>query len=458
MHEQWECLMPYYNIDGGLTDVQRTALEAHLQSCDSCRETLRQWQDIHHAMRIRAQRQASSLPPLKLPVSLPHTNGHMEQKRMSMYFPISRATIEDRRASHASPLPVRIRVFQAMSFAAVVAAMALFAVLTWIVNDNLRPIPATVTLQDRFDGTIYDYLVSDARFSRTVEIIDRDVWLYNVLTSDDPVTFFAMPDDVIVPILEALESSEQEGFSLEERIRAVLFNHIVNGEWTAAQLAAVNELTGEFQEGDYSYRNSIRITQNAAGNMVLNRQARLTEIDIRTANGMVHVVNDTLVPDDLITPPEPLFISVYDIIRREHDLTVFRAAIDQTTWAKSILQNSATVTIFVVNNEEMRAIMDGQDVEDFEWESFMFSHMLDGLWSLDLLLQAGVIHNNWEMGSSTYGSRLTVDQSESTSFGTTFHSFRVNDHVSIINPNAQIVSNGIIHIIDMPLSRLEPRE
>lgn len=63
MHNQWEELIPFY-IASTLPIRQARALESHLASCETCRQSVEQWRAIAGAVKEEATAQSRGLPPL----------------------------------------------------------------------------------------------------------------------------------------------------------------------------------------------------------------------------------------------------------------------------------------------------------------------------------------------------------------------------------------------------------
>ncbi|MFN8376421.1 MAG: zf-HC2 domain-containing protein [Anaerolineae bacterium] len=67
MADRWEELLPFY-VAGTLDAAQRTALEKHMDDCETCRRSLSEWYVIGEAVRAEADSWARTLP-------LPRYNG-----------------------------------------------------------------------------------------------------------------------------------------------------------------------------------------------------------------------------------------------------------------------------------------------------------------------------------------------------------------------------------------------
>src|SRR5271165_4857821 len=63
-HEQWRGRISDYH-DGGLSPRERTEVEAHLASCDECRQVLQRYQQLYQG--LRATRGFEGLLPVARP-------------------------------------------------------------------------------------------------------------------------------------------------------------------------------------------------------------------------------------------------------------------------------------------------------------------------------------------------------------------------------------------------------
>src|SRR5512147_1339067 len=63
-------LLPFY-LNGTLSEAEQTTVEDHLATCPACQAGLREWQAIGQAVQAEAQKSATTLPPLRLPIASP---------------------------------------------------------------------------------------------------------------------------------------------------------------------------------------------------------------------------------------------------------------------------------------------------------------------------------------------------------------------------------------------------
>src|SRR5690606_19780046 len=106
MHREYEDLLLLYTTNS-IDQAGRQRLEEHLQACEVCRASLREWRTISAAVRRSASHRADSLPALHLP----------EQEKKTM---------QSTRA-----LPQR-RYYVPVTFAAIAAMLLISAVVLFM--------------------------------------------------------------------------------------------------------------------------------------------------------------------------------------------------------------------------------------------------------------------------------------------------------------------------------------
>jgi hypothetical protein len=289
-HEQ----IPFY-IEGGLSPDEQERIETHLRECDPCRAELAQWRAIAEAVRLRAQRSAANLPPLRLPASHLNSLNHRPSP--------SRKGVNS--FAHVSPQPPPKVRLPGVMLAATLAVM-IFAVLMALRFSQPSTSSSTSATTQIEDQTVYDILQHDSRFSLYAELVNYSDWIISILDGGKPVTLFVMTDDDLLPVLNQLGGlPRMEGHTWEE---AMLFSHMANGAWTLEELNAVRFVPGEWElAGLMHYRIGVTVNTDQLGEIVLNADTHETPVhilegNIIASNGVIHVVDSTLMADDLFSP------------------------------------------------------------------------------------------------------------------------------------------------------------
>lgn len=425
-------LLPFY-ASGHLASDEQRALESHLAECESCRAALAEWKALSEAVQKRAARRAASLPPLRLPVET--VKGEKSMSTTVLY---------PRRA-----LPQRV-------LAAVAAVFAL-ALLIALFPPRVIETPLVNTQTER--RTIYDILKGDPQFSALVKAVDADDWLKSVLQGEGPLTFFAMPDKVFKPVLLWVSGRKQAGEP--DWTQEVIFDHLLRGAWSSADLVRLGQVSSDWVQGAAGYVTIITASRTSVqSEIILNGRAHFVTADIPASNGLIHIVDHTLVPDDILSPPSWAGVdgpSIYDFLKQDGRFMLFTSLMDADSSSQSILKSVkrmnertlwpsiVTNTMFVPTDDAMRIWLNGRKLTDLRADAadrFIFAHLIQGLWSKDML--EGRVDQN--------GPQVRIATSTGISILLTLDAdgLLLNDGARIVQPDI-ITSNGIIHVIDKVL-------
>jgi uncharacterized surface protein with fasciclin (FAS1) repeats len=429
-------LLPFY-ASGLLSNDAIYRIESHLAECDSCRRALSEWQILADAVQKRAEKRAASLPPLRLPVEAHSVKG---EKAMSTSF-----------MSPRHRLPNRLLAVVTAVFALVLLSM-LFLPLP-----RVSETPLVNTQAER--RTIYDILQSDPQFSALVKAIDANAWLKSVLQGDGPVTFFTMPDNVFKPVLLWVNSRKQAGEP--DWTQEVIFDHLLRGAWSSSDLVRMGKISSDWVQGATAYVTVITATQSAAQKEItLNDRAHFITANIPASNGLIHIIDRSLIPDFMLSPP-PIGmtsadnLSIYDYLKQDGRFTLLMDIIDRSGYAAGALKRSEhniqtsleVMTLFAPTDEAMRAWLKGKDIKELGTylpDAFIASHLLQGQWSKNMLEARVRQHEPPQI-------RISTDTAgRSILLALAFDGLLLNDGARILQPDI-ITSNGIIHVIDKVL-------
>ena len=136
-------------------------------------------------------------------------------------------------------------------------------------------------------NSIADVLLADGRFSTLVAALDA-AGLTQTLDQGGPFTVFAPTNGAFEAAFEALGVSAEEALANTELLTTLLTYHVVEGATLAADVAGLDSAT-TLQGEDIS------ISEGSFG-VVLNDNVNVTRADIQAANGVIHIINQVLVP------------------------------------------------------------------------------------------------------------------------------------------------------------------
>jgi len=112
------------------------------------------------------------------------------------------------------------------------------------------------------------------------------------LAGEGPFTIFAPDDIAVLDLLFAAEMTLPELLRETDTLNNILLYHVVEGELTSDDLLA---LDGE-QVDTLLPNNTFNVSVRADGTIVLNGIVEVTTADIEVENGIIHVVEDVLLP------------------------------------------------------------------------------------------------------------------------------------------------------------------
>ena len=133
-------------------------------------------------------------------------------------------------------------------------------------------------------GTILDTLAADPEFSTLVSAVQA-AGLESTLAGEGPFTVFAPTNaafDAVAP--EELDALLADPVALQ----AVLLNHVVAGEYMAADVATLPSVTTMQME-------DVTIAADDAGGVTVG-DATVVQPDISAANGVVHAIDAIILP------------------------------------------------------------------------------------------------------------------------------------------------------------------
>lgn len=208
--------------------------------------------------------------------------------------------------------------------ACILALLAMpFAVTAAVVGDENATMTPGVDNQT-VDITIAAYIAQDPNLARLSEAVGV-AGFYDTLNSGGPYTVFAPSNDAF----DAL-GNETVGplFNETDNLTLVLQYHVVEGEYTSADLMSMTENQTGNQTGDQAENESeggildifsgLLGMGNETENMttlttlsgedlnvtvsegeVMVEDATITMMDINTTNGVIHIIDRVLVPPDV---------------------------------------------------------------------------------------------------------------------------------------------------------------
>ncbi len=136
-------------------------------------------------------------------------------------------------------------------------------------------------------GTIVDVAVANGSFETLVAAVTA-ADLVGTLSSEGPYTVFAPTDDAFA----ALPAGLVDCLLLEENVdalTAILTYHVVDGEVMSTDLT----------DGPVPTLQTEEITVDLTDGVTLNGTVTVAAADVEASNGVIHVIDDVLVPPSI---------------------------------------------------------------------------------------------------------------------------------------------------------------
>jgi uncharacterized surface protein with fasciclin (FAS1) repeats len=165
---------------------------------------------------------------------------------------------------------------------------AVTVVLTLLLLLSLVPLAAAAPpLQTEAQPGLVDVARDEGRFTTFIEALERS-GLDQTLAGEGPYTVFAPTDEAFARLPEG---TLENLFANADALENLLLYHVVEGRLMAADLAQadeINTLTGQ----------TLSITA-VGGTLQEISGAQVTEMDLEAANGVIHVLDTVLMPQQL---------------------------------------------------------------------------------------------------------------------------------------------------------------
>jgi uncharacterized surface protein with fasciclin (FAS1) repeats len=286
-----------------------------------------------------------------------------------------------------------------------------------VIDAVLVPEPAATT-------TVVDIIVeSEVHTILEDAVVAAD--LVGALTGDGPFTVFAPTDDAFTALLAALEVTAEE-LLVYPGLTDVLLYHVVGAQALSTDLSDGQEITTLL--GD-----DVQVTITVDG--VFINQAQVIVADLVADNGVVHVIDAVLIPEDDEELPE----TVVDIIVDSEVHTLLELAVGAAGLVDA-LSGEGPFTVFAPTDDAIVALTEALGITADD---------LLALPNLGAILQYHVI------GAQAYAADLSDGQTLTTLEGSDV-TVSISDAGVMINDAMVIIAdleaeNGVVHVIDAVL-------
>ncbi|WP_441000056.1 fasciclin domain-containing protein [Fodinibius sp. SL11] len=296
---------------------------------------------------------------------------------------------------------LKLRTFLFNSFIAVLLVFTLQA----CGNDDDGP-----TNPPNETGNIVEVAQSNDNFSTLVSALS-DAGLVSALEGTGPFTVFA-------PTNDAFTNVDLSGLT-EEQLAEILQYHVVSGNIASGDLNPPQ--SAEALAGGDLFITSVD------GNVTINDNATVVNADIEASNGVIHAVDQVLLPDG--------YLDVVGLVAKRYNLQSLEDAVVGAGLASTLQDDQASYTVFAPSNAAFSEV-DLSGLSEQEIQDILTYHVLDSEVLSGDLQPAQVVE-------TVNGTELTIEAAD----GTVTLTDNSGQMYEVTEADIQ-GTNGVVHIID----------
>ena len=278
-----------------------------------------------------------------------------------------------------------------------------------------------VLLPENAPKNIVETAMSDEQFSILVDALSK-ADLVSTLEGDGPFTVFAPTNTAFENLLNELGAGSLDDISVDE-LTSILLYHVKDAQVMSGDLS--NGYTTMLSTGPDSYNNTLLV--NTDEGVTLNGSSTVTSADIEATNGVVHVIDEVLLPPNVV-----------DIAINNSNFSILVDAVVKAELA-STLSGDGPFTIFAPTNDAFEALFTDLGVSGIE-----------DLTKEDLtpILQYHVVSGNVRSGDLSTGAVTTLNGDINVDVGE--ENVTINTDATVTAVDIQ-GTNGVVHVIDKVL-------
>lgn len=274
--------------------------------------------------------------------------------------------------------------------------------------------------------------------------------LVGTLSGAGPFTVFAPTDDAFVALLGVLgdDYNSLDDFDTPEEIallRNILLYHVVAAEVKEGDLAA-----GDV--GTALTDNSVAVIPSGSTFVIGDASAvnaNITATDIAATNGVVHLIDKVLLPQEAVDFAASL-LDIVDVASANEDFSILVDAVVKADLVET-LQSAGPFTVFAPTNEAFGALLNAlgsnyNSLDDFDTEA-----------EIALLKNILLYHvlpvqvNEADLAAGDVATAFTDNSISVIASGDTFVIGDASDTDAGITATDIGANNGVIHVIDKVL-------
>jgi transforming growth factor-beta-induced protein len=245
--------------------------------------------------------------------------------------------------------------------------------------------------------------------------------LVSTVSGSGQVTVFAPTNTAFENLLDAVGQSSLDDIP-EEVLRDILEYHVVSGA----------TLSNELSNGEVTTVGGEDITVSTTGGITLNGSASVTTPDVRATNGVVHIIDEVLVPPSI----QPIVGTIVAPAYFNKNFSTLIAAVKGASPAiLTALLSSENKTLFAPTNDAFTAAG---------------ITTLPNQETLDAVLKYHVIASEVTSSQITSGSSNAETMNGKIYLSNNGNGVFINGTSKVVTPDIQ-ASNGVVHVIDRTL-------
>jgi len=246
--------------------------------------------------------------------------------------------------------------------------------------------------------------------------------LTSTLSGNGPFTVFAPTNEAFGKIetkaLDALLANKQE-------LDKVLEYHVLAAKFSMRELMAVK--VAKTLEGE-----TVSVSDPGSSSIKVNNDANVLTSDVEASNGIVHIIDELLVPPSMT--PFPKKADIVKVAERNADLSTLVAALTAGKLVAT-LEGPGPFTVFAPTNEAFAKI-----------PKATLTQLLGNPSLLDQLLEYHVVSGDFSMRDLMSAKVITTLEKESVVVRS------INGNIMVNNANVVTAdvgaTNGVVHVVD----------
>ena len=273
--------------------------------------------------------------------------------------------------------------------------------------------------------TVVDMAINNDNFSTLVDAVVK-AELTETLNGDGPFTVFAPTNTAFEDLLADLGVSSLDDLSKEDLL-PILNYHVVSG----------NVLSSDLSSGNVSTIGGKEIAIDVGNTVTINGKSTVTSTDIQGTNGVIHVIDEVLLPSDA---PK----NIVEIAANDDQFSTLVNALVKAELA-SVLEGEGPYTVFAPTNDafsDLLSELGASSLDDLtaeQLEPILLYHVVSGK-AMSGDLANGYI-NTLNEGPNSNNTTLLVNIDNGV---------KLNGNTSVTTADIE-ATNGVVHVVDKVL-------